>query len=91
MLEDNGANPTSTLVNGINIIIEIIRRYCSEIEQAEFQQHHYSIQLIKTGPPPPSPEKLKSLATELNDLLSVVGKRLNEFAELLRVPRNVFF
>lgn len=39
MLDDSAPNATSTLANVINIVIELIRRYCSEIEQAEYQQH----------------------------------------------------
>ncbi|KAI8846706.1 SIT4 phosphatase-associated protein-domain-containing protein [Chytridium lagenaria] len=98
MLDKNAKNSTSTLTNGINIIIELIRRYCSEIEQAEYQQHqsHSQMQITRManmqfnlpGPPLPSDEKLCALATDLNDLLSVIGTRLPEFANLLTSPRN---
>ncbi|KAJ3039005.1 hypothetical protein HDV00_012692 [Rhizophlyctis rosea] len=91
MLDKAAPNTGSTLTNGINIIIELIRRYCSEIEQAEFQQHQHQLQQQqhRQGPPPPSDEKLQSLATDLNDLLRVLGSRLLEFADLLTAPRNI--
>ncbi|KAJ3056073.1 hypothetical protein HK097_008201 [Rhizophlyctis rosea] len=91
MLDKTAPNTGSTLTNGINIIIELIRRYCSEIEQAEFQQHQHQLQQQQSrqGPPPPSEEKLQSLATDLNDLLRVLGSRLLEFADLLTAPRNI--
>ncbi|KAI8839574.1 SIT4 phosphatase-associated protein-domain-containing protein [Chytridium lagenaria] len=91
MLDKNAKNSTSTLTNGINIIIELIRRYCSEIEQAEYQQHQYhtQIQMTRGGGAVPSDEKLCALATDLNELLKVIGDRLFEFAGLLMAPRNV--
>ncbi|KAJ3059862.1 hypothetical protein HK102_009788, partial [Quaeritorhiza haematococci] len=93
MLDKGAPNATSTLTNGINIIIELIRRYCSEIEQAEYQQHQYQLQIQqqRTGAlvMPPSSDKLRALATDLNDLLHVLGMRLFDFAELLVNPRNV--
>ncbi|KAJ3099998.1 hypothetical protein HDU97_002605 [Phlyctochytrium planicorne] len=91
MLDKNAKNSTSTLTNGINIIIELIRRYCSEIEQCEYQQHQYhtQLQISRAGPPVPSDEKLCALATDLNDLLNVIGARLPEFAGLLTAPRNL--
>ncbi|KAI8823077.1 SIT4 phosphatase-associated protein-domain-containing protein [Fimicolochytrium jonesii] len=85
MLDERSPQSATTLVNGINIIIELIRRYCSEIEQAEYQQHQYQQQPVtqRTGPPPPAPEKLRALATDLNDLLHVIGSRLTQFSQLL--------
>ncbi|KAJ3160426.1 hypothetical protein HDU86_000760 [Geranomyces michiganensis] len=71
MLDQTTPQSATTLTNGINIIIELIRRYCSEIEQAEYQQHQYQLQPVqqRQGLPPPSEEKLRALATDLNDLL----------------------
>lgn len=43
----------------------------------------------KVGPAPPSAEKLQTLATDLNDLLRVLGCRLSEFTALLLSPRNI--
>ncbi|KAJ3023801.1 hypothetical protein HKX48_000935 [Thoreauomyces humboldtii] len=89
MLDQTTPQSATTLTNGINIIIELIRRYCSEIEQAEYQQHQYQVQPIQNrqGPPLPSEDKLKALAIDLNDLLRVIGCRLLQFAELLHAPR----
>ncbi|KAJ3139313.1 hypothetical protein HDU90_000679 [Geranomyces variabilis] len=89
MLDQSTPQSATTLTNGINIIIELIRRYCSEIEQAEYQQHQYQLQPVqqRQGLPPPSEEKLRALATDLNDLLRVIGSRLMQFAELLHSPR----
>ncbi|KAJ3015415.1 long-chain fatty acid-CoA ligase [Thoreauomyces humboldtii] len=90
MLDQKTPQSSTTLTNGINILIELIRRYCSEIEQAEYQQHQYQVQPahLRQGPPPPSDEKLQALATDLNDLLRVVGCRLMQFAELLHSSRG---
>lgn len=46
------------------------------------------MQAHKSGPIPPPPEKLQVLATDLNNLLQVLGKRLSEFSELLSSPRS---
>ncbi|KAJ3116164.1 hypothetical protein HDU96_010273 [Phlyctochytrium bullatum] len=94
MLDKNAKHSTSTLTNGINIVIELIRRYCSEIEQAEYQQHQYHTQMAaapmeRLGPPVPSDAKLCALAIDLNELLKVIGERLGEFAGLLTTPRNL--
>ncbi|KAJ3416749.1 hypothetical protein HDV05_000123 [Chytridiales sp. JEL 0842] len=90
MLDNTAPNAPSSLANGINIMIELIRRYCSEIEQAEYQQHHYQTQDIDTRPAIiiPTQEKLQLLSVDLSDLLKVVGERVNEFAALLTNPRN---
>ncbi|KAJ3333829.1 hypothetical protein HDU76_002935 [Blyttiomyces sp. JEL0837] len=91
MLDRNAPNATSSLANGINIIIELIRRYCSEIEQAEYQQHQYQTQQVvnSRGLPLPTQEKIHALSTDLNDLLRVIGERVEEFADLLVHPRNL--
>ncbi|KAI9324834.1 SIT4 phosphatase-associated protein-domain-containing protein [Zopfochytrium polystomum] len=90
MLDKEAPNASSTLANGINIIIEIIRRYCSEIEQAEYQQHQFQQQMIspRTGNILPTEEKVRILATDLNDLLHALGDRVEEMAVLLDNPRT---
>jgi hypothetical protein len=81
---------SSILTNGINIIIELIRRYCSEIEQTEYQQHNYHLTPHHNNiAAPPSPEKIEALAMDLRDLLAVLGARLGEFAGLLQTPRQM--
>ncbi|KAI8814145.1 SIT4 phosphatase-associated protein-domain-containing protein [Cladochytrium replicatum] len=91
MLEHDAPNATNTLTNGINIIIELIRRFCSEIEQAEYLFHQLQMtpQHKIGGPAPPSNDKLRVLATDLNDLLRVLARNIPEFAALLTSPRNV--
>ncbi|KAJ1564624.1 hypothetical protein HK096_007056, partial [Nowakowskiella sp. JEL0078] len=77
MLQKHDTKSSTTLINGINIIIELIRRYCSDIEQAEYLHHQFQVALQQQpnmqGSPPPSPEKLVLLATDLNDLLRVLS------------------
>ncbi|KAJ3283728.1 hypothetical protein HDU76_008415, partial [Blyttiomyces sp. JEL0837] len=90
MLDRNAPNATSTLANGINIIIELIRRYCSEIEQAEYQQHQSQQEgVTSTEGEIPSLEKVYALSVDLGDLLKAVRERVKEFAGLLVNPRNL--
>ncbi|TPX46863.1 hypothetical protein SeMB42_g02679 [Synchytrium endobioticum] len=92
MLDSSAPYATSSLTNGINIIIELIRRYCSEIEQAEYQQHQCQSQQSQGARNvilPPSNEKLQVLATDLNELLHVVSSHLDNLARLLTTPRNL--
>jgi hypothetical protein len=90
---------TSVVTNGINIIIELIRRYCSEIEFAEYQQHHYQQQMEAHATQnngmgdgasisAPSIKKLAGLSKDLTQLLHVVGERLPDFANILSDPRT---
>ncbi|KAJ3137421.1 hypothetical protein HK100_000690 [Physocladia obscura] len=95
MLDKNAPNATSSLSSGVIIMIELIRRYCSEIEQAEFQQHQFQTQMMQTGGRVsefgimPTTEKIKSLAVDLNDLLKVIGEKVEDFSILLEHPRNL--
>jgi len=41
MLDDKAPNSTSSLIHGTTVIIDLIRRYCGDIENAEYQQHQY--------------------------------------------------
>ncbi|ORX75068.1 SAPS-domain-containing protein [Anaeromyces robustus] len=43
MFDNDAPYSTSSLINGINIIIELIRKYCSDIEQIEYQYHQYKL------------------------------------------------
>ncbi|KAJ3416750.1 hypothetical protein HDV05_000124 [Chytridiales sp. JEL 0842] len=91
MLDRGAANVASTLANGINIIIELIRRYCSEIEQAEYLQHQFQTQLDLQAARPglilPTREKVKTLSTDLSDLLKVIEEHVEAFSTLLQNPR----
>ncbi|KAJ3345504.1 hypothetical protein HDU83_004041 [Entophlyctis luteolus] len=94
MLDKTAPNATSSLSSGVIIMIELIRRYCSEIEQAEFQQHQFQTQMVQSSRPNefgilPTPEKIKFLSSDLNDLLKVIGEKVEEFSFLLEHPRNL--
>ncbi|KAI8838048.1 SIT4 phosphatase-associated protein-domain-containing protein [Chytriomyces cf. hyalinus JEL632] len=93
MLDKTAPNATSSLSSGVIIMIELIRRYCSEIEQAEFQQHQFQTQMMQSARNEfgilPTSEKMKSLAVDLNDLLKVIGEKVGEFSQLLEQPRNM--
>ncbi|KAJ3368545.1 hypothetical protein HDU91_000491 [Kappamyces sp. JEL0680] len=91
MLNREAPYATSSLVNGINIIMEIIRRYCSEIETVEMHHHEYTVQAQSMLSPPPYPglEKIHALATDLNDLFEVFCDNLKLFAYSLDHPLSV--
>lgn len=80
MLVTDAENRVSTLTNCVNIIMELIRRYCSEIEQVEYQQHKY----LEMKGPPPSEAKLRYLATDLNSFLCAIGDKIQDLANLLK-------
>ena len=93
MLNREALFSISSHSNGINIIIELIRRYCSEIEQLEYQYHQHElskqqsrgIALIQE----PATEKVYGLGTDLNHLLDIISVNICEFAKLLLEPRSV--
>ncbi|KAJ3288754.1 SAPS-domain-containing protein [Rhizoclosmatium globosum] len=94
MLDKTAPNATSSLSSGVIIMIELIRRYCSEIEQAEYQQHQFQTQIMQARGGQdfgilPTTEKMKSLAVDLNDLLKVIGEKVEDFSYLLEHPRNM--
>eukprot|EP00842_Homolaphlyctis_polyrhiza_P005780 jgi/Hompol1/6202/HPOL_004872-RA len=99
MLDRDAPNSTSSLTNGIGIIMELIRKYCRssvnavgfEIEHAEIQQHEYQLQLQagRAMNPFPTPEKLNTLSCDMNDLLQVISGRLVDFVALLHSPKSV--
>ncbi|KAH9267718.1 hypothetical protein BASA83_009792 [Batrachochytrium salamandrivorans] len=91
MLDQSAPNSSSSLTNGINIIVELIRKYCSEIENAEMQHHDYlaQIQANRQCPIHPTPERLNALSVDMTDLLSVVKDNLPEFVKLLAAPKNI--
>ncbi|KAJ3083526.1 hypothetical protein HDU99_008901 [Rhizoclosmatium hyalinum] len=94
MLDKTAPNASSALSSGVIIMIELIRRYCSEIEQAEFQQHQFQTQMMQSTRVNefgimPTTEKMKSLSTDLNELLKVIGEKVEDFSYLLEHPRNM--
>ena len=90
MLDRDAPHSTSSLTCGINILMEIIRKYCSEIEHVEMLQHEYQlyVQGSRGFASPPTSEKLDLLATDLSDLLNVVYDHLNQFSSFLQHPKD---
>ncbi|KAL2915930.1 sporulation-induced protein [Polyrhizophydium stewartii] len=90
MLDRGAPNSTSSLTNGINVIMELVRKYSSEIEHAEIQHHEFQVQMQanRMGPVLPTPEKLNALSVDLNDLLRVFTQNVANFAELLVSPKS---
>jgi hypothetical protein len=94
MVEGNTPASVNSLTNGVNILIEVIRRYCSEIEQVEFQQHQVEMhkQQNSGGRPisvmEPSVYKIHALSIDLSDLLKVFRDNIVHFSKLLTHPRS---
>ncbi|KAF9085962.1 hypothetical protein BGX23_009247 [Mortierella sp. AD031] len=74
MLDRTAPHSTSTLINGVTIFIELIRRNNSD----------YDVEPL----PPNSTEPVRE-AVDLSDLLKVLAARIEEFKDLLVVPRSV--
>ncbi|KAF9109133.1 hypothetical protein BGX27_007957 [Mortierella sp. AM989] len=74
MLDRNAPHSTSTLINGVTIFIELIRRNNSD----------YDVEPL----PPNSSEHIRE-AVDLSDLLKVLASRIEDFKGLLVVPRSV--
>ncbi|KAF9373516.1 hypothetical protein CPB97_000486, partial [Podila verticillata] len=71
MLERDAPYSSSTLINGVTIFIELIRRNNSD----------YDVEPNATEPP--------REAVDLSDLLKVLASRIEDFRDLLVVPRSV--
>jgi len=100
MLDEKAPNSTSSLIHGTTVIIDLIRRYCGDIEQAEYQQHQYDhfqheslrdeYQYQDVVPPtPPTAAQFEKLSLALNDLLNVLGNNLEKFEYLLLHPKSI--
>jgi len=102
MFDNEAPYSTSSLINGINIIIELIRKYCSDIEQIEYQYHQYKLSQenaannnARNGSPQieevakPSDEQLYMLATSINTILHIINGRLIDFKNLLSHPKSI--
>ncbi|KAG0339038.1 hypothetical protein BG004_006971 [Podila humilis] len=74
MLERDAPYSSSTLINGVTIFIELIRRNNSD----------YDVEPL----PPNSTEPIRE-AVDLSDLLKVLASRIEDFRDLLVVPRSV--
>ncbi|KAG9066653.1 hypothetical protein KI688_012561 [Linnemannia hyalina] len=73
MLDRTAPHSTSTLINGVTIFIELIRRNNSD----------YDVEPL----PPNSNETIRE-AVDLSDLLKVLAARIEDFKDLLVVPRS---
>jgi hypothetical protein len=91
MLDRSGPFATSSLTHGISIVMELIRRYCTDIEQIEAQQQEYTQALQQGRPsfPPPSIETIKLLSLYVSDLLAVLRECLQQFVSILKSPQDV--
>lgn len=84
MLDPDAPNATSTLINGVSIIIDIIRHNNSDLENDpnvpglyEYQQQQQQQQQRLHG------------SVSLADMLKVMGDHVAEFTHLLLKPRSV--
>ncbi|KAF9942243.1 hypothetical protein BGZ67_002576 [Mortierella alpina] len=73
MLNRTAPHSTSTLINGVTIFIELIRRNNSD----------YDVEPLPPNAVPPRE------AVDLSDLLKVLAARIEDFKDLLVVPRSV--
>ncbi|KAF9428928.1 hypothetical protein BGZ94_000492, partial [Podila epigama] len=74
MLERDAPYSSSTLINGVTIFIELIRRNNSD----------YDVE-----PLPPNSTEPACEVVDLSDLLKVLASRIEDFRDLLIVPRSV--
>ncbi|RUS16783.1 SIT4 phosphatase-associated protein-domain-containing protein [Endogone sp. FLAS-F59071] len=75
MLDSNASNSTSTLINGVTIIIDLIRHNNSDYEVD---------QLLAMNQSP-----VITMPVNLGDMLRVLGKHVGDFQALLVTPKSV--
>lgn len=80
MLDPDAPNATSTLINGVSIIIDIIRHNNSDLENdpAVAALYDYQSTAVRTGG-----------SVSLAEMLKVMGDHVPEFTHLLLKPRSV--
>lgn len=68
--------------------MEIIRKFCNEIENLEGQFHDFTINRPAGQPLTeyPAKHKVQVLSADLNDLLAELCARLGDFADILDKP-----
>ncbi len=79
MLDPDAPNATSTLVNGVSIIIDIIRHNNADLENDPAVTGLYGYSTNTTRPKPVS----------LADMLKVMSDHIHQFTHLLLKPRSV--
>lgn len=80
MLDPEAPNATSTLINGVSIIIDIIRHNNSDLETDPAAQGLYDYQQATS---------LRATPVSLGEMLQVMGDHVAEFTHLLLKPRSV--
>lgn len=78
MLDPDAPNATSTLINGVSIIIDIIRHNNSDLESDPSAAGLYEYQ-----------QQIRNASVSLADMLKVMGDHVAEFTHLLLKPRSV--
>lgn len=93
ILDREKPNSASSLINGSSVVMELIRKYCNEIEIAETQYHDFSVAAQARGfnDPYPSIGKIWTLSKDMNDLFIEFSERLPEFAQVLDKPSTKLF
>lgn len=79
MLDPDAPNATSTLINGVSIIIDIIRHNNSDLESDPSGAGLYEYQQ----------QANRNASVSLADMLKVMGDHVAEFTNLLLKPRSV--
>lgn len=79
MLDPDAPNATSTLINGVSIIIDIIRHNNSDLESDPSGAGLYEYQQ----------QANRNASVSLADMLKVMGDHVSEFTNLLLNPRSV--
>ncbi|SAM08544.1 hypothetical protein [Absidia glauca] len=81
MLDPNAPNATSTLINGVTIIIDLIRHNNSDMENDPMLNSGYGY----TGNMAP----VRQISVSLADMLKVLADNVESFNRLLTEPRSV--
>ncbi|SAM04452.1 hypothetical protein [Absidia glauca] len=81
MLDPNAPNSTSTLINGVTIIIDLIRHNNSDMENDPMLNSSYGY----TG----NNAILRPTSVSLADMLKVLAEHVMDFNQLLTDPRSV--
>jgi serine/threonine-protein phosphatase 6 regulatory subunit 3 len=79
MLDPDAPNVTSTLINGVSIIIDIIRHNNSDLETDPALAGVYGYQ---------ANQMIRPVSVSLADMLKVMADHVAEFTHLLLKPRH---
>ncbi|KAI8369972.1 SIT4 phosphatase-associated protein-domain-containing protein [Blakeslea trispora] len=87
MLDSNAPNATSTLINGVGIIIDIIRHNNSDLENDPAVAALYEYQQQQQQQQQQQP--FQRAGVSLAEMLKVMGDHVSDFTHLLLKPRSV--